>query len=82
MNRRSFFQSLGAAVLGTAIALKLPDNLVPKTPILKVSDNDNYAFGYTGYDGDGKQIAGRILAQINLQAKMPRVSRIIYIENC
>lgn len=34
VNRRSFFQSLGAAILGTAIALKIPDSLIPQRPIL------------------------------------------------
>lgn len=34
MNRRSFFNKLGAAILGTAIALKLPDSIVPKVPEL------------------------------------------------
>jgi hypothetical protein len=34
MFRRTFFKSLGAAILGTAIALKLPDNLVPQGPKL------------------------------------------------
>jgi hypothetical protein len=30
MNRRKFLNSLGAAILGTAIALQLPDSLVPQ----------------------------------------------------
>lgn len=34
MNRRRFFQSLGAAVLGTAIALKIPEALIPQRPNL------------------------------------------------
>jgi hypothetical protein len=29
MFRRTFFKSIGAAILGTAIALKIPDSLVP-----------------------------------------------------
>lgn len=33
LNRRSFFKSLGAAVLGTAIALRLPDSIIPITKI-------------------------------------------------
>lgn len=32
MNRRRFFQSLGAAILGTAIALKIPEILIPQIP--------------------------------------------------
>lgn len=34
MNRRRFFQSLGAAILGTALVLKLPETLIPQRPIL------------------------------------------------
>jgi hypothetical protein len=45
MNRRSFIQILGSAVLGTAIALKIPDVLVPTTsfmePIYKACQNAN-----------------------------------------
>lgn len=29
MNRRKFFNFLGSAVIGTVIALKLPDSLIP-----------------------------------------------------
>jgi hypothetical protein len=30
INRRSFFTAIGKAVLGTVIALKMPDNIIPK----------------------------------------------------
>lgn len=35
LNRRTFFKSIGAAILGTAIALKIPDNLIPSIPEIK-----------------------------------------------
>jgi hypothetical protein len=35
LNRRTFFKSIGAAVLGTAIALRLPDSIVPILDIVK-----------------------------------------------
>jgi hypothetical protein len=31
LNRRSFFKAIGKAVLGTAIALKIPDSIIPQT---------------------------------------------------
>jgi hypothetical protein len=79
LNRRRFFQSLSAAILGTALALKLPESFVPQ---LKVSNDKNYSFGFTGYDGDNNLIKGRILAQVQLETLMPRMSPIIHIENC
>jgi hypothetical protein len=30
INRRKFFTAIGKAVLGTAIALQIPDNIIPK----------------------------------------------------
>src|SRR4051812_3287235 len=33
LNRRSFFQHFGGAILGTAIALKIPDVLIPSINI-------------------------------------------------
>lgn len=82
INRRSFFKSIGSAILGTALVLKLPDSLVPKLEELefRVSDNSEYVFGWTGYDS--KLINGRILAEINLEVARPRFSKTIYIEDC
>ena len=82
MNRRRFFQSLGSAILGTAIALKIPETLIPVPENLYVSSNPNYAYGFTGFMDDSNKIKGRILAEINLQVAMPRLSRTIYIEDC
>lgn len=32
INRRTFLNSIGTAILGTAIALRIPDILIPKLP--------------------------------------------------
>jgi hypothetical protein len=79
MNRRRFFQSLSAAVLGAAISLKIPEILIPQIPDVEV----DYEFGWTGSGYyDSNVIKGRILAQINLEILTPRNNRTIYIEDC
>lgn len=80
MNRRNFFNKLGAAILGTAIALELPDSLVPKSLELIISNTPYYEFGWTGYDST--VIHGRILAQLYLETLNPRMQKVTYIENC
>jgi hypothetical protein len=39
LNRRKFFKTFGSAILGTAIALKIPDCIIPNIPIPKRPEN-------------------------------------------
>jgi hypothetical protein len=39
-SRRGFFKALGGAILGTAIALRLPDSLLPRTYVM-ASESEN-----------------------------------------
>lgn len=75
INRRRFLLGIGQSILGAAIALKIPESLIPKIPQVEV----DYAFGWTGYDNC---IKGRILAAINLEVAMPRMNNVIYMEDC
>lgn len=77
MNRRNFFNLLGSAILGTAIALRIPDNIVPQILLpspeadetsfsFSISDSEKYWFGFTGFKPSTKDTTTRVALKINL----------------